>query len=210
MRAVGRDPMVLLSSDYPVVVGADGALYFAEPRADRRLEIVRLLPGGERGVLVTLPAESDGGAVRWLNGIAAAADASIYYAENAAVRRIDSRGEIATIASRIEVPDCEPMPHAEAHLGPYLRGLAVAQDGTVYVAATGCSAVLRILPGGETAVVLRATPPWAPTAVAVSGGDVFVLEYTHDAPGDDRRDWVPRVRKLQADGTVTLIVEVER
>ena len=29
MRAVGRDPMVLLSSDFPIAVGTDGALYFA-------------------------------------------------------------------------------------------------------------------------------------------------------------------------------------
>jgi hypothetical protein len=210
MRAAGRDPMLLLSSDYPVVVGADGALYFAEPRADGRLEIVRLSPSGERGLLTTLPAASDGAPLRWLNGIAARDDGSIYYAENAAVRRIDPRGSVATVAASIEVPACERMPRWEPHLGPYLRGLDVAADGTVYVAATGCGAVLRISPGGETAPVLRASLPWAPTGVAVHGGDVYVLEYTHDASGEDRRDWIPRVRKLTPDGSVVTVVVIER
>jgi streptogramin lyase len=210
MRALGRKPTLLLSSDYPVTVGADGALYFAEPRADGRLEIVRLSPARERGVLTTLPAESDGGPVRWLNGIAARPDGSIYYAEDAAVRRIDPRGEIATVASRIEVPECDRSPDWDAKLGPFLRGLAVAEDGTVHAAASACGAVLRITPDGAVTSVLRATWPWRPTAVAVHGGDVYVLEYTHDAPGDDRRDWVPRVRKLEPDGTVVEVAIVER
>jgi streptogramin lyase len=202
--------MLLLSSDYPVVVGVDGALYFAEPSADHRLEIVRLSPAGERGLLTTLPAESDGAPLRWLNGIAAGGDGSIYYAENAAVRRIDPRGSVSTIAAAIEVPSCERMPKWEPHLGPYLRGLDVAADGTVYVAASGCSAFLRISTGGEVTPVLRASPPWAPTGVAVHGADVYVLEYTHDSDGEDRRDWVPRVRRLAADGSASTVVVVER
>jgi len=210
MTAVGRDPMVLLSSDFPIAVGSDGALYFPEPRDEDAQRMVRVAPSGERSDFAVLPAESDGAPLRWLNGVAAAADGSIYYAENASVRRIDAGGAIATVAAGIEVPDCERPPGMPPELGPLLRGLAVTGDGTVYVAASGCSAVLRIGAGGEVTPVLRATPPWAPTGVAVHGDEVYVLEYLHTENAVDRREWIPRVRKLAADGTVTLLATVER
>ena len=211
IRVVGSDPMVILSSDFPVAVGADGALYFPEPGAGQRLRMVRLTPSGERSDLAVLPAESEDGPLRWLNGVAAGADGSIYYTENAAVRRIDRHGAISTVASRIAVPDCERLPGLPSGMEPYLRGLAIASDGTVYVAASGCSALLRIGAGGEIATVLRATALWAPTAVALHRVDVYVLEYLHTAsdPGD-RRVWIPRVRKLTPDGVVTPLVEIQR
>jgi len=211
MRAVGRDPMVILSSDFPLVVGSDGALYWPEPGADRRLHLVRLAPTGERSDRAILPAESDGRPLQWLNGLASGPDGSLYYAENAAVRRIDARGAIATVASAVAVPDCDAMPNVPADFGPYLRGLAVAADGAVFVTANGCRAVLRIDPAGAVTVVLRAEAPWSPTAVAVHDDDVYVLEYTHtvdDPP--DRRVWVPRVRMVAPDGSVKTLVAVTR
>ncbi len=211
MRAVGRDPMVLLSSDFPIAVGDDGALYFPEPGADHRLHLVRLAPSGERGDRALLPATSDGAPLQWLNGIAAGPEGSIYYSENASVRRVDQRGAIETVASAIAVPGCDPLPGLPAELAPYLRGLAVAADGTVYAAVNGCRAVVRIGAGGALETVLRAEAPYSPTAVALHGGDLYVLEYTHTADEPrDRKVWVPRVRKLAADGTVTLVVAIDR
>jgi sugar lactone lactonase YvrE len=211
MRAVGRDPMVLLSSDFPITVGSDGALYFAEPGADKRLHVVRLAPGGKKSDLAVLPAESDGAPLQWLNGIAAGPDGSIYYSENTAVRRIDARGTVTTVAGRIAVPDCEPMANVPEGFAPYLRDLAVGPDGTVYAAANGCRAVLRIRADGVVETVLRAEKPWSPTAVAISGDTLYVLEYTHtDTDPADRKVWVPRVRKVAADGTASLVVEIER
>jgi hypothetical protein len=213
MRAVGRDPMVLLSSDFPIAVGTDGALYFPEPGRDHRLHLVRLTPAAERSDLAVLPATSDGVPLQWLNGIAAAPDGSIYYSENAAVRRIDRSGAITTVASRIVVPGCDALRAvpSESELAPYLRGLAVSADGTVYVAANGCRAVLRIDTEADATTVLRAEAPFSPTGVALGGGDLYALEYTHpDYEPQDRKEWVPRVRKLAADGTVSLVVAIDR
>jgi hypothetical protein len=212
MRAVGRDPMVLLSSDFPIAVGTDGALYFAEPGRDRRLHLVRLPPAGARSDLTVLPATSDGVPLQWLNGIAAAPDGSIYYSENAAVRRIDPSGAITTVASAIVVPGCDPLREVPSELAPYLRGLAVAADGTVYVAANGCRALVRIGPDGVATTVLRAEAPYSPTAVALGGSDLYVLEYVHTGrdPEEDRKVWVPRVRKLAADRTVSLVIAIDR
>jgi hypothetical protein len=210
IQAAGGDPMVLLSGETPIALGRDGALYFPEPRDDGRLRMVRMTAAGERSDFAVLPAESDGAPLRWLNGVAAAEDGAIYYAENASVRRIDAGGAITTVAAGVEVRDCERLPGLPAELGPLLRGLAVGENGAVYVAASGCSAVLRIDAGGEITSILRASPPWAPTGVALHGAEVYVLEYLHTSGAADRREWIPRVRKLSPDGTVTILATIER
>src|SRR6185295_16210011 len=46
MKAVGADPTLILSSDYPVTVGRDGALYYPEPGSGGRLQIFRVAPSG--------------------------------------------------------------------------------------------------------------------------------------------------------------------
>jgi formylglycine-generating enzyme required for sulfatase activity len=85
----------------------------------------------------------------------------------------------------------------------------VAADGTVYVAASACSAVLKITPEGTVSVVLRATDGWSPQGVAVAGDTLYVLEYNYVAT-DRREDWLPRVRKLAPDGTASVIAQVEK
>src|SRR5688500_20177213 len=85
-----------------------------------------------------------------------------------------------------------------------LRGLAVAADGSIYVAASGCGAVLRMDAKGCVTTVLKAVPPWSPTSVAVAGLDVYVLEYLHSA-SDNRLEWIPRVRKISPSGKVRLL-----
>jgi hypothetical protein len=173
--------------------------------------MVRMTPAGERSDFAVLPVGTDGAPLRWLNGMAAADDGSIYYAENAAVRRIEPDGSITTLASAIEVPQCTRIPGWEPRLGPFLRGLAAGEAGSVYAAATGCGAVLRLDPDGGVRLVLRAEPPWSPTAVAVTaGGDLYVLEYLHPPAVVDREEWIPRVRRLSAAGRVELIATVER
>ncbi|MEK6320063.1 MAG: hypothetical protein AABN33_00125 [Acidobacteriota bacterium] len=209
IERVGVKPTLILSSDFPVTVGPDGALYYPELGSDQRVQVIRLTPAGDRSVLATLPAVSDGGALRWLNGIAAGPDGSIYYSENTAVRRITPRGTISTIASKIVVPDCVRIPGSGPDLGAFLRGLDVAPDGTIYVAASACGTLLRITPRGEVTPILRTTSPWSPTGVAITPGYVYVLEYLHTA-SDDRREWIPRVRRLSPDGKVVVLATVER
>jgi hypothetical protein len=51
--------------------------------------------------------------------------------------------------------------------------------------------------------------PWSPTAVALLGSDVYLLEYLHTA-SEDRREWLPRVRKISPDGKPAVIATVAR
>lgn len=202
LRFAGTNPSVVLSSDFPVTIGSDGIFYYAERGRDGRKRIVGIDPAGKRSVRAVLPRGEPEG---WINGLAAGPDGSLVYTENATVRRIDRSGRVATLSSRIDVPRCARIPFDEVDdVRPYLRGVAVEADGTVYVAAAACGAVLRIGRDGAARVVLRTSPPWSPTAVAVRSGEVYVLEYLH-TPGDDRSRWLPRVRKIGRDGRVTAL-----
>ena len=76
------------------------------------------------------------------------------------------------------------------------------------LAAAGCGAVIEIKPRGQIRSVLRADRPWSPTAVAVGGKNVYVLEYLHTA-SDNRREWLPRVKKVSPDGKAVLLAAVK-
>jgi sugar lactone lactonase YvrE len=89
---------------------------------------------------------------------------------------------------------------------PSLRGLAVDADGTVFAAAVGCHAVVKISPEGKVTTALKAERPWSPTGVAVHHGDVYILEYTNaNGARSEGEGWRPRVRKLARDGKVTVL-----
>lgn len=203
-RSAGGNPTLVLSSDFPVTIGGDGRFYYPDGSSGS-IRIVGFDPSGSKTTRATLPAvKSRGRTVTWLNGLAPGPDGSLYYTEDAAVRKIDSRGRISTVAARVVVPNCTSIPGIEAELRPYLRGLAVNADGSVYVAASGCGALVKISARGTIIPVLRTTAPWSPTAVALANGEVYVLEYSHTA-SDDRSEWFPRVRKISRTGVVTML-----
>lgn len=206
ITAVGNSPTLLLSSDVPIAIGREGTLYYPEFGRDERLRIMQFTRSGVRSALAVLPNGTQGAALRWINGLAAGPDGSIYYTEDKAVRRIDQRGVVFTLAESVSLRNCASIPGTEP---PYLRGLAVAVDGTVFAAASGCGAVLKITSRGEITPVLRTTSPWSPTAVAKSPSGVYVLEYLHTVV-EDRQAWVPRVRKILPNGSVVNIAAVQR
>jgi streptogramin lyase len=205
---VGSSPTLLLSSDYPVATGQDGNLYFPSPGPEGALQIVRMLPSGTRTVLAELPPTRKG-PLPHLNGICAGPDGSIYYTEDDAIRRITAQGQVSIVATVPAPIDAKPIPGISVDSGPLLRGLAVDPAGVVYVAANGCGSVLKITPEGEATTLLHVESPWSPTAVALSGSDVIVLEFLHTAD-DDRLAWLPRVRKIDADGKATILATVDR
>lgn len=210
IRSVGADPTLVLSSDFPVGVGPDGALYYPEPGPRGPLRMVRVAPSSVRTVHATLPeVPRRDGSPGWVNGIAAGPGGSLYYTHDRTVRKISARGVVSTVAADVTVPACRTIPGIESAIGPYLRGLDVAADGTVFVAAAGCGALLKVDPRGRVTPVLRTVSPYSPTAVAVSNGEVYVLEYLHTA-SDDRREWLPRVRKITRTGAVVTLADAAR
>ncbi len=206
---VGKDPTLILSSDFPVTVGPSGDLYYPRQSAGEQLKMFRLTAKGTTNAVTEIPPNPKTGTLRWLNGVDSAPDGSVYYSENDAIRRITPQGSVVTVIENVKLPDCSSVPGSEALNGVYLRGLDVDAEGNVYVAAAGCGAVLRIAADQTVTTILRASSPWSPTGVALSGKDLYVLEYLH-TEGDDRSQWKPRVRKVASDGKVTTVAIVER
>ena len=206
IRSVGVNPTIVLSSDFPVGAGPDGHLFYPDPAPQGPRRIVRVAASGARSVHAAIPEERKrDGSPGWVNGIVAGPGGSVYYTHDRTVRKISARGVVSTVAANVTVPACVAIPGVEPAIRPYLRGLDVAPDGTVVVAAAGCGAVLRITAAGRVTPILRTTSPYSPTAVAISNGEVYVLEYLHTA-SDDRIEWLPRVRKVGRTGTVVTLV----
>src|SRR5262249_24445096 len=202
-----KPSLIYADGGSPIAVLRDGFLYYVSHDE-------RMTPGGQQvtrqsagGKLEIFPA--DGKKVTetlGITGLASGPDGSLYIAQPNAVLRLGTNGTFTTVASSIELKDCdvEYPDHNPDNLLPFLRGLAVDADGTVFAAAVGCHAVIKISPTGRVETVLKAERPFSPTGVAVHHGDVYVLEYTN-ANGSPKEGWRPRVRKLARDGKITTL-----
>ncbi len=207
----GASPTLLLASDFPIAIGRDGHLYYPTAGANE-LRILRLAPSGRTSVMASLPAATANGPnrpLRHINGLAAAPDGSLYYTEDDAIRRIAAEGRVTTVVADLAPAGCSSIPGSGPGGRPLLRGLDVDALGTVYVAASGCGSVLKVLPDRKVTTLVQLQSPWSPTAVALSGGDLYVLEYLH-TESEDRRAWLPRVRKISQGGKSTIIATVDR
>ncbi len=202
---VGVDPTVLLSSDCPIAIAQDGNLYYPSGSAGN-LRMMRMTPAGATTAIATLPPTVKGEPLQYIGGLIAGSDGSLYYTEDSAIKRITSQGMIGTVITLRAPARAPSIPATDQH--PYLRGLAVDGRGVMYVADSGDARVLRITPRGEVTTLLETESPWAPTAVAVYGSDVWVLEFLHTTR-DVRRDWLPRVRKISANGTSKIVATVD-
>ncbi len=201
-RVDTSDAALIQADGQPIAMHRDGSLYYAK----RNVEIVRLTASGQAtSIAPSLDAEKLGG----IKGLAFGPGDVLYLACPSAILKVATNGTVSALIQSLAVPDCDkefPPGMPENH-SPFLRGLAVDARGTVYAAATGCRAVLKITSDGQMTVVLRAESPWSPTGIAVHGEEVYVLEYErpHSAK---REEWVPRVRKLSRDGKVTTMVSL--
>jgi hypothetical protein len=206
---VGTTPTLLVASDFPIAIGANGNLYYPSYASGSGLQLMELTPSDRTTVLTNLAA-AGGGDLRYLNGLAAGLDGALYYTEDNAIRRISARGEVSTVIANLTLPTCVSIPGTTR---PMLRGLAADSHGTIYVAASGCGSVLKVNARGQVTILHQLQSPWTPTAVALFRSDVYVLEYLQTAASmepEDRRAWLPRVRRITADGHSSIIASIDR
>jgi hypothetical protein len=211
----GDRPTLVSCSDFPCAIGSDGNLYYAKMHG---LTIVRRTPAGEESDLVE-PKDYGVDVTRLgINGMASGPNGSIYVVTLDSVNRTEGTGEHVLYAITLDggirkmaegfvrEKAAEGEDHPEVR-PQYCRGMAVDDDGNVYIAVTGSRYVMKVTPEGEGSVVLRAKRPWSPTGVDVRKGAVFVLEYD-DEKRVQSREWPLRVRKLEPDGRVDMLVTV--
>jgi hypothetical protein len=205
-----KPALIYAGGGAPLVVNSDGNLYYASGDQDDRpggLALIKETPDGSRtkfspALTKALHQIDDG-----VTGLASGPDGSLYVACWTAVFNVKMDGTVKRLAHPINVKDCDEdkADHNPASRLPFLRGLAVGPDGTVYAAATSCHCVIKITIDGAVETVLKAARPWSPTGVAIHGRDLYVLEYTN-ANGPATEGWRPRVRKLAPDGVVSTLV----
>jgi hypothetical protein len=167
-------PVLIMCSDFPLVVGKDGNIYYANTRPNVS-KIIRRTPEGKESVLASNKI------FKFISGISTDSNGSLYITEASnsnsnTIRKITMRGAVSIIATyagkrSTDLP-LETMPS-------YCRGLAVDSTGTVFVAATGSRSILKITPQDKVTTILQTANPWTPTGVAVFHGEVYVLEW-HD------------------------------
>ena len=200
-------PSLIMCSDFPLVVNKDGNIYYAYTRPGSA-KIIRRTPGGKESVLVSDKI------FEFISDIAAGPDGSLYITETSnpnanTIRKITRDGKVSILASFVGKAGND-LPFGT--VPSYCRGLAVDSSGVVYVAATGSRSVLRITPQGVVTTILKVAGPWTPTGVAVFHGEVYILEW-HDVPPaleEERKAWIPRVRKIGRDGKVAVLATVSR
>ncbi len=214
IRAVGSKPTLLAVSSFPVATGADRALYYPEAMPDGFVHILRLEPGGKPSDFAKLPHAIENSfegkpiPAMWIHGLAAGADGNLYYAEKEGIQKVDRSGNVTPVVAKITLDECvHPPAITDDRGGVVLRGLDVADDGTIYAASAACSALLKVTQTGEVSVALQERDGWAPTDVEIVGRDLYVQEFYY-IDVEQSSDWLPRVRKLAADGTVTTLATV--
>jgi sugar lactone lactonase YvrE len=202
-----KPALIYADGGSPIAVLRDGLLYYAsndEQMTPGGLQVTRQTPGG--AISIFPPDGKKTTEKLGITGLAPGPDGSLYIASPSAVTKLKMDGTFAILAQSIELKDCDvdyPDNDPRNPL-PYLRGLAVDGDGTVFAAGCGCHALVKIKTDGKVETALKAERPWAPTGVAVHRGDVYILEYTN-ANGSPYEGWRPRVRKLERDGKVTTL-----
>ena len=209
----GATPAIIFADGgSPIAVLPDGGLYYVgsvEELTPGGLQLARNTPGGELSAFAPglKPATQD----RGITGLAAGRDGNLYVACPNAVFKVKRDGIFSPLADPIQLEGCDvdyPDNNTNSLL-PFLRGLAADEKGTVFAAATACHCVVKITAAGQVTPVLKATRPWSPTGVAEHQGEVYVLEYTH-ANEASAKGWLPRVRKIARDGTISTLVTISQ
>jgi sugar lactone lactonase YvrE len=163
------------------------------------------VPNGDNFVVAKVPDNTKGVKLRKVNAIAVGADDTVYIAGNHTIRKVTKGGQVSNLVGPLAtLEDCGKVAGIPKKHRPYLHGLAVDASGTVYVAATGCSSVLKVTPDGKMSTALKGETGWSPTGLAMFDKDLYILEYKN-AGSSSKKDWTPRVRKLSADGQVTVL-----
>jgi hypothetical protein len=150
----GVSPAIIFADGgAPMVVNEDGNLYYGSNPDDGGgvppggLSVSRMSTDGKLAEfaprLRTLLAEINQG----VTGLATGPGGIIYVASPSAIYKVKTDGTVIPFVNPVVCDDCDadPADHNPFNPLPYLRGLAVAADGTLYGAGTSCHRVLKIM-----------------------------------------------------------------
>lgn len=184
---------------FTAAVAPDGTRYYARVDNNRRdvSEIHRRAPDGQTELLaggVYGHADGSGRRARFgpIGALAVGPGGTLYLTDEVSVRSVSPDGQVRTLARG--GPDFKPTLFERVFSGRYgkMMGLAVDGSGTVFAANFGGHCVVRVTPDGRTARVVRSKGGWSPSGVALSGDDLYVLEFGRGDSVRVRRFTPPR------------------
>lgn len=208
-----RTDVVAKSGSIPLnlqafLIAVDGTVYsvsvfqYDRPPDARELFLLRRLPSG---VIDTVAgglagrADGAGRSARFesVDGMAWLPDSSILLVDGARLRRVNRDGIVSTLSDELTVKRWDQD----------LMGVAVADDGAIYIADFAGHRILRVK-GDERTVFAKTGWLWSPTGVTYAPDGIYTLEHLR-APfgilGDLRVGPYLRVRKIAAGARGTVI-----
>jgi sugar lactone lactonase YvrE len=202
---------------YLLTVGADGSFYFVSGYPDQ-VKLLKMNSTGEGIILAgSTRGTADGPAreaqFREVRAAAWGAGGVLYLIDGNAIRKLAADGAVTTIAGGSDDGYADGTGAAARFHHP--SGLALDAQNSIYVADFGNRRIRKISPAGEVSTLTEAGKAWIPAAVAVAGGDLYVLErfgayngpsvfftWFADFAGN------PRVRRISAGGSSILVAKV--
>ena len=193
-------------------VAPDGTRYYSRAYNNRRdvSEIHRRTRWADRAPREALRPAWDGVGpeARFgpIGAIAVGPRGEIYVTDLACVRKVTAGGRVTTLArggSLLESTLAGRLLSLGERYGT-MMGLAVDGGGNVFAANYGGRRVVRVTPSGQVTSVLDESGPWSPTGVALSGEDLYVLEFgTMPVPAIS-----VRVRRLRPGRTPSVLAVI--
>lgn len=219
----GQMTEVLSSTQFPegsrpLCIDRQANIYFINPNIalERVPEIYRrtargkvtIIAGGQESEHNVATAEA---LFRHINSAVCPPDESLYVRDDQYIRRISPDGKVSTLVNS------EDAAMAEGGEDSLVRTMGMAADalGNVYVANYWKRAVVKVTPDGGLSTILTSNWPWVPVGVAITDGDIYVLERIGNPYGPSGlfdvstltdRLGSPRVRKVSLDAITTLAV----
>ncbi|MBA2503791.1 MAG: SMP-30/gluconolactonase/LRE family protein [Pyrinomonadaceae bacterium] len=196
---------------HPFIIDRNGNIYSTNsisfPNQSDKTTLLKATPGGDVTILaggIRGFRDGRGGEAQFsgIDGMAWAADGSLYVTDGVYVRRVAMDGTVTTLGGGALTSQS---------YGEDLMGLAVTPSGSVYVADYSQRRVLQLMPDGNTRTILETGLFWSPTGITIVGEELYVLEHLRMPLvilGDLGIGAYARVRKISPDGTVEKIATV--
>lgn len=157
----------------------------------------RPLAGGMHG---TEDGEGDNARFQSIAGMALGPDGTLYVTDHRTIRKITPRGVVTTLTNKLLGPfPGDPSPSHP----PSGRGLALAEDGSLYVAVDAFLRISKVTQDGEITTAARTEGKWQPQGIAVHRGAIYITETMFNGFSTEG----PRLRVFDPDGTSRILAD---